>query len=140
MKEELLLHLGSRVIEARGKLGLKQKDFAKALGVSASYLSDIELGKTRPSFDFLISCYSKYKLNISWLLVGDGPMFLDRESGKKVCEYDFGDQSEVMHEMLGMMEKSKYCRNVLAASLLRTYYENETIIKRDLKRETDKLD
>ena len=139
MKKELLVRLGNRVIEARGKLGLKQKDFAKALGVSASYLSDIELGKTRPSFDFLISCYNKYKLNISWLLVGDGPMFLDRESGKKVCEYDFGDQSEVMHEMLGMMEKSKYCRNVLVASLLRTYYENETIIKRDLKRESGTL-
>ena len=46
-----------------------------------------------------------------------------RESGKKLCEYDFGDQIEVMHEMLGMMEKSKYCRNVLAASLLRTYHE-----------------
>ena len=139
-REEILVRLGNRVIEARGKLGLKQKDFAKELGVSSSYLSDIELGKTRPSFDFLISCYRKYKLNLSWLLVGDGLMFLNRESGKKVCEYDFGDQSEVMHDMLGMMEKSLYCRNVLAASLLRTYYENETIIKRDLKRETDKLD
>jgi ribosome-binding protein aMBF1 (putative translation factor) len=60
IREEILVRLGNRVIEARGKLGLKQKDFAKELGVSSSYLSDIELGKTRPSFDFLISCYRKY--------------------------------------------------------------------------------
>ena len=137
-RQEILKRLGNRLIELRVKLGLKQNAFAKELGVSGSYLSDIELGKTRPSFDFLLSCYSRYKMNLTWLLVGDGPMFLERESGKKLCEYDFGDQSEFMHNMMGIMDKSKFCRNVLAAGLLRAYYENETTIKRDLEKESGK--
>jgi transcriptional regulator with XRE-family HTH domain len=137
-RQEILKRLGNRLIEVRAKLGLKQNIFAKELGVSPSYLSDIELGKTRPSFDFLLSCHSRYKINLTWLLVGDGPMFLEREPGKKLCEYDFGDQGEFMHEMMGKMEKSKFCRNVLAAGMLRAYYENEAIIKRDLDKESGK--
>lgn len=39
----------SRLIEARKKRGMTQKELAKAVGISRAYLTNIELGKYTPS-------------------------------------------------------------------------------------------
>lgn len=41
--------LGSRLRELRKQKGMKQKDLALMAGISGSYLSDIEVGRTDPS-------------------------------------------------------------------------------------------
>jgi len=58
-------------------------------------------------------------------------------SRRKICEYNLGDQNDVMHEILRIMEKSSFCRNVLLGGLLRTYYENEPFIKQNLQKMDD---
>jgi transcriptional regulator with XRE-family HTH domain len=142
MKKELLVRLGSRVIEVRGKLGLKQKDFAKVLGVSASYLSDIELGKTRPSFDFLISCYNKYKLNINWLLVGDGTMFrYSEQAGDSTSTFpldkfrrDYSRVNEEIDEFLFYFFKSDFFRFMIMAESIKIRNESAEFINNEINR------
>ena len=67
--------IGSRIKHARGRYN--QKEFAKTLGFSGSYLSEVESGKTKPSLGLLlkISQFTKYSLH--WLVTGEGPLFLE---------------------------------------------------------------
>lgn len=69
------LELGERLRGIRERLNLKQKDFAKELGVSAPTLSDLESGKSKPGFDVLINLSEKFKVNIYYVLFGKGEMF-----------------------------------------------------------------
>jgi transcriptional regulator with XRE-family HTH domain len=135
IRADLLKGLGNRVVKVRERLGFKQqKRFAVNIGMSASYISDIEKGKTRPSFNLLVGLLRRYRVNLSWLLIGKGPMFIEKVlPGRKICEYDLGDQGDFMHRIMGYMEKSKFCRNVIMSAIMRAYYENESIIKKDLE-------
>lgn len=52
-KEEIMDTLGERIKEVRKKLNLKQKDFAKRLLVSTSYISKVETNVEIPTDTFL---------------------------------------------------------------------------------------
>jgi phage repressor protein C with HTH and peptisase S24 domain len=74
-KKVVKSEIGVRIKHARGKD--TQREFAKILGFSASYLSETESGKTKPSLELLvrISLITNYSLH--WLLTGEGPMLLE---------------------------------------------------------------
>ncbi len=61
---------GKRFFILRKELGLTLKDFADLLGTSASYLSDIEKGKSKPSVDILSVIADKHSDHLHWLLLG----------------------------------------------------------------------
>jgi transcriptional regulator with XRE-family HTH domain len=46
--------IGQRLIKVREHLRLKQNRLAAEVGLSPSYLSDIEKGKSNPGFNFLM--------------------------------------------------------------------------------------
>lgn len=68
---------GSRIRLIRKTLKEKQIDFAKRLGISSASLSEIESGKYKPNYDFLVSIAREYGVNIYYLLFGEGKMFTD---------------------------------------------------------------
>ena len=45
--------VGSRLKEGRTQLNLSQKEFAARMNMTSGYISELEYGKARPSFDFL---------------------------------------------------------------------------------------
>ena len=102
MPEEKLIAFGKRVKEVRESLHLLQKDFAAAIGISGSFLSDIEAGKTRASFEFFLNITEKYHVNLFYLLHGKGEMFLNAD-GRPVIDY--GADSDIIREMLGNFQK-----------------------------------
>ncbi|WP_270195532.1 helix-turn-helix domain-containing protein [Faecalibacterium prausnitzii] len=55
MPEDIFLHLGQRIKEAREKCGLTQQELADQTGRGLRYLQDIEKGRKNPSFDVLAS-------------------------------------------------------------------------------------
>jgi len=64
----------TRIIEARKALKISQKDFAKGMCVSASYLANIEK-ETRDVNDRFIKLISMtYGISENWLKTGDGDM------------------------------------------------------------------
>jgi phage repressor protein C with HTH and peptisase S24 domain len=67
--------IGSRIKRVRGKD--PQKVFAKIVGFSASYLSEVESGKTKPSLELLVRISQIANYSLHWLLTGEGPMFLE---------------------------------------------------------------
>lgn len=62
--------INKRVKQVREREGLTQKDFAAQIGVSRSFLSEIEAGKVKPSIETLIGIVTHYQIDPSWLLVG----------------------------------------------------------------------
>ncbi len=65
----------SRIKELRQSLGLSQQAFADALGVSRSYVKDIEIGRSDPSFNFLRTLTGVYNANLNWIVEGIGSVY-----------------------------------------------------------------
>jgi len=66
-----------RLAELIQELGILKKEFADNIGVSTGNLSDWLSGKTEPSAKPISRISEIYKVNLNWLVAGNGPMFLE---------------------------------------------------------------
>jgi DNA-binding XRE family transcriptional regulator len=62
--------VGRRIRELRG-FDLTQADFAKCIGVSQGYLSDVEHGKGEIGAEVLLAISREFGKSIEWLLTGE---------------------------------------------------------------------
>lgn len=62
--------INRRIKQVRERAGLTQKSFAEEIGVSRSFLSEIEAGKVKPSVETLIGIVSHFHIDPLWLLIG----------------------------------------------------------------------
>lgn len=81
----------TRIKEIRKKIGCTQKEFADTIGISQGHLSKIERGEYIPDKPILISIAYSYRINLDWLLTGEGPMWLESPDQ---CERDKQDIGE----------------------------------------------
>lgn len=63
---------GDKIKKMRLEKGITQKDFASLVGISNSYLSDIEIGRTSPSLKTLLKIAEALDVEID--------MFLEKSS------------------------------------------------------------
>ncbi|MBM4403400.1 MAG: LexA family transcriptional regulator [Candidatus Cloacimonetes bacterium] len=66
---------GERIKQIRRHLGLSQQEFAAALKVNPSAVSQMESDRIRPSLDTIINLSRHYRVNLHWFLTGKGGMF-----------------------------------------------------------------
>lgn len=72
--------LGDRIKAVRG--ALNQDEFAQALGVNRNTLRTYERGTSQPNAIFLADLSSKFHVNPTWILFGEGSMYVDgRQEG-----------------------------------------------------------
>lgn len=64
--------VGGLIRRERGKQGLSLRELARRVGVSASMLSQVETGRTRPSVSTIYSIAAELGLSIDALLSGEG--------------------------------------------------------------------
>jgi len=57
---------------------LSKVEFARALGISRNTLLQWETNKAFPNFEKLQKIHEKFKVNINWLLSGEGNPYLTR--------------------------------------------------------------
>jgi transcriptional regulator with XRE-family HTH domain len=62
--------VGRRIRELRG-FDLKQKEFARRIGISQGYLSDMERGKKEIGAEVLLWVSRETGKSIEWLLTGE---------------------------------------------------------------------
>lgn len=66
---------GDRIAAVREYKALNQKQFSDAIGVSRSFLSEVENGKSKPSIEMLSGIAGRYgDIDTDWLLTGNGSM------------------------------------------------------------------
>jgi transcriptional regulator with XRE-family HTH domain len=138
MKKEDPVQVGSRLKAIRKALDLSQKEFAASLDISASYLSEIESGKTKPGFNFTVLVYEKYNVNPAWFLVEESDMFLGGAGGGNAGDHDFGGQTEEVMEMINYMSQSPFVQSTVLSHFMKFLYENEDIIKKDIEKNIGK--
>lgn len=69
------LSIGNRIGQIRNKKGLSQLRFAKIIGISRSFLSELEGGITKPSMPILLAIEYKFDVSHEWIMTGDEPMY-----------------------------------------------------------------
>lgn len=63
--------LGGRIRQVRQEQKLSQQDFAERLGISQSFLSDMERDVKVPGGDTLLSLKRSFGISLDWLLTGE---------------------------------------------------------------------
>ncbi|MBO8143667.1 MAG: helix-turn-helix transcriptional regulator [Thermodesulfobacterium sp.] len=89
----------------RKKLKLSQKEMAKELGVPFTMISKYECGKIKPGADMLTKIAITYKVNLNWLLLGIGKMFIDTQDIEDnhfeiIDNSNFDEASLILEELL----------------------------------------
>jgi transcriptional regulator with XRE-family HTH domain len=85
----IMITFGERLKKVREGLGLDQKAFGVAIGVAGrDTISRWERGIGFPSADILILLRHNYRINIDWLISGEGEQFIleriqEKESAKE---------------------------------------------------------
>lgn len=79
--------IGVRIREIRKPL--IYKEFAKKLGVSESFVCEIEKGVKKPSAEMLFAIAEEYHYSINWLLTGKGPKYINSVAKEKRKEWEF---------------------------------------------------
>jgi SOS-response transcriptional repressor LexA len=72
--------IGERFHALRKELGKKQYQMAEDMGVNASAISQMENDKIKPSLESLLMLWKKYKVDLHWLLTGEGEMFCETKN------------------------------------------------------------
>ena len=101
---------GARLKEARARIGISQKDLAKALDLSPAYLSLIETERQPISEPIAIKMRDLYGIDTRWLLYGIAPK--GEKSRLRIARDELGlRQKDLAKELgisaqyLGMMER-----------------------------------
>jgi transcriptional regulator with XRE-family HTH domain len=135
--------VGRRLKDIRRALGISQKDFAARIDVTGSLLSEIEAGKVKPGFNFLIAIAGEFKVNPTWVLLEEGEMFLnkDNHSALTMNGNEFGDQTTRVKEMLWYLKHSPLVQSTVLGFVGKFLLENEQSIRKDIeKSETRKIE
>lgn len=98
--------IGNRIKEIRNALKLKQKEFADKLDVSPPSLSEIETGKYNPSIDALIKLVKEYNVNLYYLLLGEGEMFVEADTRMLTQFEKYAVNAEDVREFLYYFQRS----------------------------------
>lgn len=70
-----------RIIHIIKSLGITQKQFAEQVGITAGGLTDYIKGRSKDlSGSTIANVAIKFNVNPTWLLTGDGEMFIDNKS------------------------------------------------------------
>jgi len=133
-----LKEIGKRLQDIRKSLGLLQKDFAKELEISSSSLCDIEAGNLKPRFELIYSITRKFKVNILYLLHGEGDMFIPEEE-KLFSRSDVLDKyRDWFKDFIYYFENSPVVRYAIMSFYFSYLTENEKLIKTDLDKHKPK--
>ncbi|MCP5108770.1 MAG: helix-turn-helix transcriptional regulator [bacterium] len=129
----MLKEFGKRVREIRKDLHFSQRQFAKDLGISGSFLSEIESGKTKPGYDFFWNINNKFNVDLYYLLNGTGEPYIIPEDQKPVRKIFNGDDSVTIEKMIGHFKDAPVVR-LAVLQFYRTFiFEKKDLIEAEIK-------
>jgi len=115
-----------RMKYAREHFKLKQVDFANSLGFVNSYISGMEKGERNISQSVLVSLAKVYGISPTWVLLGQGAMFLNDINNN-------GDLDPGLKKLIWYCENSQFVKHSVLGAFLRLLRRDKTIIEDDIK-------
>ena len=92
--------MNKRIRILREILNLKQSEFANAIGLTTSSVSDMERNQAPITERTIIAIYSKFKVNEEWLRNGKEPIFLEYDKKHDEFFSVFKDLHPVLQDFL----------------------------------------
>ena len=94
----VIMSFGSRLKEVRKHFNLTQKDCASKLKITQVSVINYEKNNRFPDSRLLTLIHKSFKIDMTWLLAGEGCMFGDREQENvtNVTAYKMGDIVELI--------------------------------------------
>lgn len=134
MSRSELIEIGQRIKTARKALRYSQREWAKELDMSHSYLSEIESGKARPKPEFFLKLSKKFGVSTDYLYHGTGNMFYAAWSQRKaeINDFDFDSELESIEQLVWLMENSTVFKNTVMGFASKFLLDNEEIIKKTI--------
>lgn len=132
----IVVEFGQRVKSIRKGLDFSQREFALELGMSSSFLSEIEYGRTRPGFDFLYNIHTKFDVDIYYLMKGTGKPFItpeDQQSKQKIFP---GPDGDIVEKMLRHFEDAPMVRMAVLEFYMSYIFKNKELIADAIKTST----
>jgi len=135
MRERKFSVIGSRLREVRKVLKLSQKEFVQNLGIIDSTLSEYETGFKMPTTEFLMNLRQEYSVNISYILFGEGGMFVGSRDKEKYCIQfsKLGIRQEDAYEFLYTLQRSRITQHHAISQFTSLMLKEQTMIKRELE-------
>ena len=104
----------SRLRKIRKTLGYTQDEFARHLKVSKPTFVRYESGGRKPDAHFLSILISKFDVNINWLLIGDGEMFLKESSSAPEPIITINLNDKELCQLIDLLQIPQIRRSVMA--------------------------
>ncbi len=98
MKRHLLI--GKRIASIRSMLRLTQTKFAASIGISRSFLSELESGKTKPGMPILLAIEYKFGYRHEWIEVGEEPIHVYNSPVQRPIDITPLSEHEVSNRVL----------------------------------------
>jgi transcriptional regulator with XRE-family HTH domain len=136
MADEQKKIFGKHVRKVRDALNLKQKEFSQGLGISVQHLSDIERGKKKTCLDFFFKMVKVYNVNLNYLLLGDGEMFLQEIGNNQSLLKGFAANNPDAKEFLYYFVNSSMVHYHVLSDFRKFFNTEEKAIKDDIKKKS----
>ena len=120
--------VGNRIKLIREKLSLMQKDFAGDLEISAPSLSEIETGRNRPGIELLIKLSKNYNVNLYYVLLGKGEMFVNPVLDYFIQAKEYAVNVDDVREFLEIFSKSKEMQYYILSEFHNKMIQNGNLI------------
>ncbi len=72
--------IGKRIKELKARLNITSAEMAKALDIPVRTIGSYERDEAQAGAKFFNALIEKYKVNVNWLLTGNGSMFISAKS------------------------------------------------------------
>ena len=132
-----------RLKDIRTKLGLSQRGFASAVGITGAYQSELEAGHSKPGYHFLRNAYRELRISPLYLLTGEGPMIMLKspyEETGSILDYFLSpdgtykdDFSPLMLEMIRYCQQSQTLKMAILEFFKRYLFENRQMVEAESK-------
>jgi len=103
--------IGNRIKQVRKFLKMSQSQFGKVLGTTQRAVSHWERNEAEPSLEQLQKLTQLFNINPTWLLTGQGEMFLNNNQKSIGVNYGGVQIGNIIAETIGTVQTEKHITN-----------------------------
>jgi transcriptional regulator with XRE-family HTH domain len=132
--KKLLKGFAKRFRNLRQNIGLNQTELSNRLGYTNSFISELENEKGKPSYEFLIKLQNTFRVNLGWLLQGNGDMFLNHgEFPNMENPPKLSSSEKDVEKFFWYFNYSPMFKHTIMGFALKFLHDNQVIIKQDIE-------
>ncbi len=132
-KDPIFKEIGDRLQAIRKHLGFLQKELAAELEISTSSISEIELGNIKPRFELIYNITRKFKVNVFYLLHGEGEMFVKKTGEAENLLGGVPQYGKWLRDFLWYFNYSPVVRYAMMNYFQTYLLQNDELIEMDLE-------